>query len=214
MNEKHSNTKERKYPLEDVAFTDKFAARMSLFCSIAGLSSIFINMLGIPAFGLGAFFWGIAALVLALSARKLRLILLSLLVIPSFFIAIQLAIYSEGKSFVGVHNPELEGVYPVYHKGRVYNAFKADVYYLYFAKEKSEECDVFNIKLEAALIENPLGMLVLYYDVEKMPSEEVEDVMHRLNIDRIPYLVKLEKGNVVDYVTEPDEDRLREFFED
>ena len=214
MNEKHSNTKERKYPLEDVAFTDKFAARMSLGFSLFGILSILLNILGVPAFGVVSFPCGVIALAMAYEAKRLRLILLSLLVIPSFFIAIQLAIYSEGKSFVGIHNPELEGVYPVYHKGRVYNAFKADVYYLYFAKEKSEECDVFNIKLEAALIENPLGMLVLYYDVEKMPREEVEDVMHRLNIDRIPYLVKLEKGNVVDYVTEPDEDRLREFFED
>ena len=214
MNEDHSNTKERKYPLEDVAFTDKFAVRMSLGFSLFGILSILLNILGVPAFGVVSFPCGVIALAMAYEAKRLRLILLSLLVIPSFFIAIQLAIYSEGKSFVGIHNPELEGVYPVYHKGRVYNAFKADVYYLYFAKEKSEECDVFNVKLEAALIENPLGMLVLYYDVEKMPREEVEDVMHRLNIDRIPYLVKLEKGNVVDYVTEPDEDRLREFFED
>ena len=191
---------------------NKFTTRLSLFFSALGLLSILLNWHGIPSAGIVSFPCGIAALLLAIASKRAVLIILSIFVIPSFYISQVVALRIDASTSIWYDSPDF--VYSVRHEGYIYDIIRESEggqYHLYFAKENCLECDIFSTALENVLDEE--FPTIFYYDVEAMPREEVEDVMSRLDIDRVPYLIKLEKGNVVDSVAVADEGRLKQFFE-
>ena len=198
----------------------KIPFNLSLFFSMLGLAFLLLNFLGIPAIGIASFPCGFIALMLAWEAKSatfrsmsMILIVLSIFVMQSFFIAWRVVAHFEALSLVRYDAPE--NVFPIRREGYIYDIFRVSeeqIFYVYFAKKECEECEAFNLAL--GNIVNEDFPTVFYYDIEAMPDEEAEDAMNRLNIDRVPYLIKLEKGSVVDSVTVADEDALKQFFED
>jgi hypothetical protein len=190
---------------------------LSLSFSILGLLFILINILGVPV-GFLSFGFGAIALMIAWDEKRATLqsvvlIILSIFVMLSYFIAWRVAEHIDALSIVRYDAPE--NVYPIRREGYIYDILRVSeeqIFYVYFAKEECEECEAFNVALETVL-DGEDSPTVFYYDIAAMPDEEAEDVLNRLNIDRVPYLIKLEKGNVVDSVTVADEDALKQFFE-
>lgn len=78
-----------------------------------------------------------------------------------------------------------------------------DTAYLYFGRETCKYCKAFEPLLENAI--NDTSATVYYYDTdEHNGSEDFQDILDENEVVTVPKLVKLEMGEVVDYVDHTD----------
>jgi predicted bacteriocin transport accessory protein len=78
-----------------------------------------------------------------------------------------------------------------------------DVAYLYFGRDTCKYCRAFEPLLEAAITET--DAVVYHYDTDEHGGDEdFQNILDAHEVVTVPKLVKLEKGEVVDYVDHTD----------
>lgn len=196
---------------------------ISLLCIISGLLLLVPNLIfKIPSFYvLLTIPLGITALFLSIKIHNWILLGLSCFVTISFFIF--MAIGSISEALNGSVSPQYdplpvaapEYTEPITISGDIYNIIErshSDSQFIYFGRTECSYCDQFNEKLSPILSTgNPV---VYYYNTQEMPREEAENILKKFDIDRVPYLIKLDNGNVVNKVTVADEEKLKKFLHD
>lgn len=71
--------------------------------------------------------------------------------------------------------------------------------YVYFGRPSCEYCQAFKPKLESSL--KKTGMQALYYNTdEHRQDEDFTDLMEKFDVTKIPYLIKIKDGVIVDSI--------------
>ena len=120
---------------------------------------------------------------------------------------------------------------PIVNQGSIYNLLEnGSVIYFYFGSDDCldcEGCKAFNTALNSVMdglnaykfdyyhssvFYHINYSYVFYYDINKMPRNEVNDIITLFSIANIPCLVKVKGNIVVDFESETDELKIKKFF--
>ncbi|WP_124065044.1 thioredoxin family protein [Clostridium sp. E02] len=167
---------------------------------------------------------GIIGIICSIITKKYLLLVLNVLVAFSFFIfmmigytsnAISKHFYPQKKNmFINQIVTAPEGTIPL-NEGEIYEKLSketTDTQIIYFGRTNCTYCDEFNTSLNEALELKDQKYSIYYYNTEEMPFEEASEVLEQLDIDRVPYLVKIEKGIVVATQTVADKTQIINFL--
>lgn len=167
---------------------------------------------------------GIIGIICSLSTKKYILLVLNLIIACSFFIFMMIG-YT-GNAFSSYLYPQKEnmfinqsvaapdGTLPL-KEGEIYEKLSdntTDTQIIYFGRTNCIYCDEFNASLKEALESKEQKYSIYYYNTEKMPFEEASSILEQLDIDRVPYLIKVEKGIVVATQTVADKTQIINFL--
>ncbi|MFV0466008.1 MAG: hypothetical protein ACK5ML_08040 [Lachnospiraceae bacterium] len=163
---------------------------------------------------------GMIALVFGILSKKSILIIFSALVVGSLYILIFIAYIFEAisgpyadREVLTFYAPEY--TIPVAMEGEIdtiiESSYESEIY-LYFGRKDCDYCITFEETFETILREDENFRLIYYYNTTEMPRKEATEVLEKYNIDRVPYLIKLDQGDVVKSVTIADEALLVDFF--
>lgn len=167
---------------------------------------------------------GIIGIICSIFTKKYLLLVLNVIIAFSFFIFMMIG-YT-GNAISNHLNPQKvnmftnqavtapEGTIPL-NEGEIYEKLSkeiTDTQIIYFGRTNCNYCDEFNTSLNEALGSKDQKYSIYYYNTEEMPFEEASAVLEQLDIDRVPYLVKVEKGIVVATQTVADKTQIINFL--
>lgn len=156
------------------------------------------------------------SLVTAVYLRKNVLIVISLLLLFSFYIFMFIGYIAESiqTKYFGASNTEISqhADVKVLKESQLFSILENNKgpYYVYFGRSNCISCSRFEGELLSVLNQNRVK--VYFYDTEKMPRGEAELIIKNLGITHVPYFAKLSSGKIVDAVSQSDRDKIVDMF--
>ena len=167
---------------------------------------------------------GMLGILCSIFTKKYLLLVLNVLITFSFFIFMLIGYTSNAISnhlyphkenmFINQSVTAPEGTLPLT-EGQIYEKLSketTETQIIYFGRTNCAYCDEFNSSLNEALESKDQKYTIYYYNTEEMPFEEASEVLEQLDIDRVPYLVKIKGGIVVATQTVADKTQIINFL--
>lgn len=207
---------------------------ISIMLSIAGIVFIILNLIfqvtGVITYtiplGLLALVFASLTLYSGLKRYKVVLISVAAFITVSFFWAMGIGMVIEAMTG-GI---KIDERYEQYDKvpspkytvnimegGDIYTLIdrsEENIVYIYFGRNDCSYCEIFEEELVNYVEKNNFNSfpIIYYYNLSEMQKDESDDILKKFNINYVPFLVKIENGEVIEFLNTANEEEFRFFF--